>query len=844
MQPRHVAALNLIGIVLTRAGRFTEAETFLRRALRENGKSDATHHNYGVVLRSLSRPEAALQHFSQALQINPKFAETWNLRGAVLLDLNRPLEAIADFEHAISLNPAYAEAFYNMARALDELQRYDNATAAYDRALALDPGLADAWFGHACSLHGRGRMSEALAAYERGLARKPDSAAAWLSYGNVHGALKHSAAALQAYDKALALEPNYALAHSNRASVLLDLKRYDDALSSSERAMALKPDLALAYGNRGAALHRLGRLSEALASLDRAIAIDHAFADAYSNRAILLLKLKRYGEALESADRAIALNPTLAVAHDNRAAILLAVNRFNEALPSCEQAVALDASLASAHVNCGLALLSLGRYEDALVSCDRAFKIDPSLPYLQANRLHAKQYICKWDNLDTEISQLGAALHDDETKIVPFPVLSLVSDPADQFKCMRREISANWAAAESPVWRGEIYGHDRIRLAYLSSDLREHAVAYQTVGMFEHHDRSRFETTALSWGPGQNSDFARRVSGAFDHFIDVSSLEDRAIAELIRQREIDIVVDLNGFTKNARPGLFTWRPAPIVVNYLGYSGTMGADFYDYILADATVIPKEHFPFYSEKVVWLPHSFFVNDDKRTIAEPTPTRLELGLPEQAFVFCCFNQPYKLSPSVFDIWMRLLKAVDGSVLWLRQNSESASQNLRTEAERRGVSPERLVFAGSVASQADHLARLRQADLFLDTLPYNAHATASDALWAGVPVVTCLGPTFAGRIAASQLRAVGLGELVTEALPDYEALALKIATDPTLCAALKTKLCRNRSGSALFDTAMFTRHIEKAYRLMWQRAERGLPPESMSLAAEENEPMSRPIS
>jgi predicted O-linked N-acetylglucosamine transferase (SPINDLY family) len=349
--------------------------------------------------------------------------------------------------------------------------------------------------------------------------------------------------------------------------------------------------------------------------------------------------------------------------------------------------------------------------------------------------------------------------------------------------------------------------------------------------LFEHHDKSRFATIAISFEAEKDSAIGRRIKASFDRFIDASAQSDQQIAELIRRLEIDIVVDLNGFTRNSRLGVFARRPAPLQVNYLGYAGTMGADFYDYIVADATVIPKEHIEFYSEKVVWLPGSFMANDDQRAIAERVPSRAELQLPEAGFVFCSFNQSYKIEPIVFDVWMRLLKAVDGSVLWLKDNDPTATANLRGEAERRGVAPERLIFAPSVPDIADHLARQRQADLFLDTLLYNAHTTASDALWAGVPVLTCLGGTFAGRVAASLVRAVGLPELVTQSLADYEALALKFAREPEFLAATKAKLVENRKTFPLFDTQRFTHDMEAAYMTMRQRAQRGHPPESFAV-------------
>jgi len=360
-----------------------------------------------------------------------------------------------------------------------------------------------------------------------------------------------------------------------------------------------------------------------------------------------------------------------------------------------------------------------------------------------------------------------------------------------------------------------------------------HPVGDLTVGLFEEHDKSRFELTAISFGPDDCSDLRRRIKHSFEHFIEVQSHSDQQIAELIQQLEIDIAVDLNGFTQNGRTGIFARRPAPIQVNYLGYPGTMGASYFDYVLTDDTIVPEAYQTYYAERCVWLPNSYQVNDAKRPVSSCTPSRVECELPETGFAFCCFNHTYKITPQVFDIWMRLLQADPSCVLWLRELDAAASENLRREAATRGISPNRLIFAPKIASAADHLARHRLADLFLDTFPYNAHTTGSDALWTGLPVLTILGPTFAGRVAASLLKAVGLPELVTASFEEYETLALRLLRDLSLLESLKARLARNRSKCPLFDTKQSARHIEAAYETMWERYQRGQPPISFAVAA-----------
>jgi predicted O-linked N-acetylglucosamine transferase (SPINDLY family) len=357
-------------------------------------------------------------------------------------------------------------------------------------------------------------------------------------------------------------------------------------------------------------------------------------------------------------------------------------------------------------------------------------------------------------------------------------------------------------------------------------------VSQLAAGLFEHHDRSRFETIAISSGRPRPSAMRNRLETAFERFVDVGERADAEIARLVRDLEVDILVDLNGITEGARPGVFARRPAPVHAAYLGYAGSMGASHWDYILADHVVIPEESRCAYAEQVVELPDCFMVNDDRRAISDRAPSRAQAGLPERGFVFCCFNNAYKITPDVFDVWMRLLQGAEGSVLWLSSVHAAATANLRREAQARGVAADRLVFAPRVARNEDHLARVRLADLFLDTLHYNAHVTAADALWAGVPVLTCPRATFASRVGGSLLRAVGLPELIAGSLADYEALAASLAREPARLAALRQKLARNRDTHPLFDTARFTRAIESAYATMWERAQRGEPPQSFAVA------------
>jgi predicted O-linked N-acetylglucosamine transferase (SPINDLY family) len=433
--------------------------------------------------------------------------------------------------------------------------------------------------------------------------------------------------------------------------------------------------------------------------------------------------------------------------------------------------------------------------------------------------------LCDWTNFDTECANLISSVKNGKPNTWPFAFVAVSSSPGDQLQCAKLWVAEQFPQSQKVIWQGKPYAHDRIRIAYVSADFREHPVSFLIAGMLECHDRSRFDVAAVSLGPDDSSELSQRLKASFEHFIDARAFSDDQIANLIRSSEVDILVDLMGFTADSRMGIFARRPAPIQVSYLGYPGTTGAPYIDYILADRFVIPEAKRECYSENVVYLPDSFMANDSKRKISERLPRRSECNLPETGFVFCSFNNSYKIVPHVFDIWMRLLRKLDNSVLWLSNTNETAIRNLRREAESRGVDPGRLVFAQRVLLNEDHLARHQLADLFLDTLPYNAHTTASDALWAGLPVLTCPGQTFAGRVAASMLSAINLPELIATTPEAYEQMAIDLANDPEKLAVIKRTLAENRLTTPLFDTKLFTRHLEAAYTAICKRHQAGAP-------------------
>ena len=678
--------------------------------------------------------------------------------------------------------------------------------------------------------HQQGRFPEALSLIDKALALRPVHAEAFNSRGLVLLGLRRPAEALASFEQALAVRPDYLTALNNRGNILQELKRPAEALASYDRALTIQPAHIHALYNRGIVLRELQRPVEALASFDRVLAIKPDHADALNNRGVVLRDLKRPAEALASYERALALRPHYVEALNNRGSALRDLQRLTEALASHDEALALDPVNADTLCNRGAVLRDLKRFAEALASFEQALAINPGHRYAFAGMAYAAPAICDWARTAIIAGELAARIAQ-RSCIPPFTLLSYGSDPALQLECAKWSIENEMRVPAQPLWKETIRHDGKLRIAYLSADFRRHPVASLIAQLIELHDRARFEIVGVSFGPDDHSDMRARLARAFDQFHDVRWQSDREVAELLSRMQVDIAVDLSGHTQDARLGILAYRPAPVQVTYLGYAGTTGAGFIDYVIADKTVLPLDQQPFYTERIVHLPDCFLVNDSTRKIAVRTPTRREAGLPDEGFVFCSFNNNNKITQPVFEVWMRLLRAVEGSVLWLSQDNVDARENLRHAAAARGIDPARLVFALRLDLDEDHLARHRLADLFLDTLPYNAHATASDALWAGLPLLTCRGASFAGRVATSLLHAAGLPELATNDLGAYEALALRLATDASLLRGLRQRLAQSRATCPLFDTDRFRCHIERAYTTMWELQQRGESPRGFSV-------------
>lgn len=717
----------------------------------------------------------------------------------------------------------------------------------------------------ALQLHQRGALEGATAAYRALLAEAPDDADALNLLGVIEGQRANLDGALELISRALRSNPRHALAHTNHAQICLKLARPAEALESARHALRLEPRLLEALHNEAAALEAMGRAPEALESCERALALQPADAVALMRRGYLLLELHQVEAALESFEEAQRLRPRDGEPLRARGRALRELNHFEAALQSYEQALRLNPADGDAHNGHGLVLLSLGfaaaalesyerarqlgvkdagasagraaaltyvgRLEEAVTSWEEALARAPDYPYGPGDLLYVKSQCCDWRDYDVQRSSLQAGVQAGRLVSTPFAFLSACDTPRAQRQCALLHSAARYRQLRTPGPVLPTARRERLTLGYLSADFRDHATARLLAGVIERHDRTAFAVTALSTGRDDGSAMLARLRRAFDHFVDVRERSDREAAELIRGLGIDILIDLNGFAAGGRPAILAQRPAPVQVSYLGYPGTLGAEFIDYLIADQYVVPEVARSHYTEQIAYLPHCYQPNDCTRAIAAPAPSRAEEGLPAAGFVFCCFNAPYKITPPVFELWMRLLKRMSGSVLWLYRDNEAAQASLRRTAASFDVAPERLIFAER-REPARHLARHALADLFLDTLPVNAHTTASDALWAGLPVLTCSGESFAGRVAGSLLHAVGLAQLVTHNLREYEDRALELATTPGVLAQIRATLERNRATHPLFDTEAYCRDLESVYRTMWERRWRGEPAATFTIA------------
>jgi len=821
-------------IALHRQGELGQAESLYRQILDSEPRLFGPRLYMGLLTLQQGRNAEACDFLGEAVQISPDDLNALMNYGMALRAAGRAEEAILVFDRALAIQPNMAEGFYNRGVALSDVRRFEMAVENYDRALALQPELVAAQVNRCMALAAMRRFDDAIAGYDRVLAMQPSNVLALVHRGLVHRTMGRPQAALADFDRALALDPGNVEAGYNRGVAMLDLERAGDALASFDAVLSAYHANAEVLNNRGVALWNLKRPAEALESYERALTLEPAFAEAWGNRGLALRDLRRYREALASFDQVLELEPNNAVAWNSRGNAQRDLKDQEGAIESYTRAIKARPDYADALINRGYTYWSLKQNEAGCADVERGLALDPNYPFAQGELFHMRMYSADWQDFDNRRAELERLVLAGKRAVQPFIFQAVVETPESAQACSR-----TWAKDRYPAMASRPHDpatrerRDKIRIGYVSGEFRQQATAVLMAGLYERHDREQFEIVAFDAGYSDHTPMRARLEKAFDRWIEVAAYSDQEIADIVRDNEIDILVNLNGYFGETRMGVFAWRPAPVQVNYLGFPATLGASYIDYIIADTVVIPEEDRRFYDEQVVYLPGSYQANDDRGREMAPTPSRVEAGLPETGFVFCNFNNAYKLTPGTFDSWMRILAQVEGSLLWLLDSAAPYAENLRREAVKRGVAPERLVFAPDIPTD-QHLARMTLAGLFLDNLPYNAHTTASDALWAGVPLVTRKGTAFPGRVAASLLGAAGLPELIAESAADFERLAVRLAQQPAELKSLRDTLAKNKSRSTLFDTDRFRRHIEAAYRGMWQRWLAGEKPLGFAVKAD----------
>lgn len=816
-----------MGNVQKSLGALDEAIASFRRAVEIMPAHTDAYNNMGNALKGQGKLDDAIAAYRRAIEIKPTHAETWSNMGNALKDQGRLDVAIDAYKRALEIKPAYADAYFNLGNALKDQGRLDEAIDAYQNSIKIQPAHADAHNNMGNALSDQGKLDEAIAAYRRALEINPDYVGAHNNMGNALKEQGRLDAAIDSYKRALKINPADADAHSNIGNALKEQGNLDAAIDAYQRALYIKPAQANVYYNMGNALSDQGKLEEAIAAYRRAVEISPTHADAYINMGVVLKELGMLDEAISAYLSAVEFKPTHADAYNNMGNALCAQGKFDEAIANYRRAIEVKPAYAEAYNNMGNALKEQGRLDEAIAAYRRALEIKPAYAAAEGQLLHQQQHICDF-SIAEKLYEASSRLGIGTEPVSVFSALSWADNPKNDL--LRAIHFAAKEYNETPLStpaRPRFYPA-RIKIGYLSADFYDHATLRLMAGLLRSHDRNAFEVFAYSYGRATSEKWRTRIEKDVDHFFDVTDNSDRQIVDAVKSHNLDIAIDLKGYTQNTRSRLFQYRLAPIQINFLGYPGTMGANFIDYIIADPVVISGEQRQFYSERVIYLPHSYQPNDNRRLIAETITSRADFNLPENSFVFCCFNNSYKIGAAEFKIWMRILAKVNGSVLWLLRANKWAETNLRKEAANCGLDPSRIIFASKLP-HAEHLARHKHADLFIDTFNINAHTTASDALWSGLPIVTKSGQKFAARVAASLLTAIGLPELITKTEGEYEQLILDLSMNSTKINDIRAKLAENRLKAPLFDTDLYTRDFERGLTKAYARYFKGLPPDDI---------------
>lgn len=854
---------------LQNLNRNNEAIESFDYALKLNPEYADAHSNRGLALENLGRDQEALFCYHEAIKIKSDQAEFYYNRGNIYQKLNLYSEALKDYQAAISINPNYGNAYYNFGNTLRELGNFNLAIAAYDKAIELLSNKSEIYNVRGFCLYELKEFELAIASYDIASSLNAGNFQVFYNKANALIELKRYEEALINYDVAIGLNSNYIEAYCNKGLTCSKLSQHELAIKNYEEAIKLDSENAEIYFNLGNEITKLGQFEKAIEIYEKAILIKADYANAFVNKGIALKELKKFNEALECYEKAINLNPDLVEAYCNLGVVQYNLKKLNDsvesykkaivlkpdfwevyanlsaslcelsfyesAIENCNKAISLNPNSADSYANRGLAFNMLNKLEAAVESYDNAYQLNPNMPYLLGYREQVRRSICDWSSFSETIAICKSGIESIENLVSSFIILNLLDSP-ELHLSIAKKYSGKFLIDHdnSKLIKRDFNG--RLRIGFYSSDLYYHPVTIWLAEQVENHDKTRVELFAFSLKPVFDP-MRSRLLASFDHFFDVESMSDPEIVTLSRQLGIDIAVDLNGHTGvTSRTGIFANRVAPIQVSHLGFPGSMGANYIDYFISDPVSVSDSARSHFTEKIAYVP-SAYTYDRKRKLSEEPLTRAQYGLPEAGFVFTCQNGCQKFTPEVFDIWMAILKAVPGSVLWLLKPNGTAEKNLIKEAQSRGIESDRLIFSEREVVPIDqeperiakYLTSYKLADLFLDTWPYNAGTTAVDALWAGLPVLTKIGNSTVARMAASALSAIEINELVTISSEEYMNLAIELATKPERLALIKQKLQMNRLTTKLFDPVGNTRYIENAYIEMHRRFLNNLPPDHL---------------
>ena len=737
----------------------------------------------GACYKAIGDLEASVKMFANAVKIKPDYFEAYKNLGITLENLNRNKASIDNLLIAISINPSYFDAAYHLANVYQKVSQHENAVEFYEKAISIEPNLAEVHF----------------------------------NYGNALKDLGDFDRAIQTYKKVISMQPNLAETHNNLGVIYKEIGNIKLAVSSYKNAIKIKPDFIEAHNNLGILYKESFHFLKAKDSFKKVIELKPDYAETHNNLGLVYMNLGQFVDAHNCYKNALKFKPDYAYSYNNLGTVLGVLGKTKAAVESYEKAIALNPDYADAYNNLGNVLRNRRKRVEALSCFEKAYSLQPNTAYLFGALLNTKMHLCIWEDFDSNILKLTEKINKNQKAIGPFALKALIDDVSIQKKAAEifvdDQFQSNFLEYESKIHQK----HSKIRIGYFSADYKIHPTSYLCAELFELHDRSRFEIHAFSYSKDTKDKMNLRIKEGVDYFHDVLSMSNEDLVNLSRSLEIDIAVDLGGYTANSRTKVFAMSLAPIQVNYLGYPGSMHADYMDYLVADKTLIPENKQKYYSEKIIYMPDSYQVNISNQNVENVRLNRKGLDLPEKGFIFCCFNNSYKITPNEFNIWMRLLKRVDGSVLWLMGSNKWAENNLCKEAEKRGIKSNRLIFAKKLPYH-DHLARCKLGDLFLDTFNYNAHTTASDALSAGMPLVTKIGEGFAARVASSILKALDLSELITKNEEEYEALIFELATSSEKLIKIKKKLLENKLTKPLFNSKMFIKYLEDGYNQVYR--------------------------